>query len=347
MAYNRFNRREDEFLTLRDFNDYLEEVETITFKLLSGVDVAETEAKLDGYAAHNAESIAYNAAIGEQESASVEAREAAEKERAMLRREAARREAEEEREELQEGKREIINQLVNDQAGQAEQITREGQKVLLKRSTARRAGLQDQLHSTDHRQSSSANLASTIPNGSAVTVTTTATPAATGPANVTGTNLPLIFKGLKPQAPKTEPKPLAPYDPFDGLSFSPRQYFEIQDHYDHPWLDRARSDPAILAGGYDLADYYNRALVEAFSGLGVFIADEMDRKEEIGLVADQLGPSTGPGTDPGGITGAGGAGARAGAVAGVVTTGSTVDVAVVNAGNAALVTATTIPMDES
>ena len=344
MANHRFNRREDEFLTLRDFNDYLEEVETITFNLLNGVDVAETEAKLAGYAAHNAESIAYNAAIGEQESASVEAREAAEKERAMIRREAARREAEEEREELQEGKREIINQLVNDQAGQAEQIAREGQKVLLKRSTARRAGLQDQPHSTDHRQSSSANLASTIPNGPAVTVmaAAAAAAAATGPANITGTNLPLVFKGLKPKVSKTEPEPLTPFDPFDGLSFSPRKYFKLQDHYDHPWLDRARSDPTILAGGYDLADYYNRALVEAFSGLGVFVADEMDQKEEIGLVTDQFSPGTGSGS----IAGGAGAGVGAGA-AGVVTTGSTVDLAVVNAGNAALATATTIPMDES
>lgn len=294
-----FNRREEEFDTLRDYNDYLEEVETITFNLLNGVDVAQTEARLARYAADNADVITVNKALDEQESATAEAREAAEKERARLRRDAARREAEEEAEEREEGKREIISRLATDQTGNAEKIAREGQKVLLKRSTARRVALQGPAHPGQPAQhaSSLAGISSTLPNGSA--------------------GLPLVFKGLKPRtkAGAGSSSPPKPYDPFGDTTISHR-YFSLQDHYDHPWLERARTDPAVRAGGYTVTEYCTRSLVEAFSGLGVFIADEMEKKEE---------------------DTASGAGSSKAAVgdAGVGGGGSTVDVAVAAAANAA------------
>lgn len=230
---------------------------------MNGVDVAETEKKLTQYAAANADFIKHNHVLEEQESASVEARAAAEKERARLLRDAARREAEEEAEEREEGKREIIHRLATDKAGNAEKIAREGQKVLLKRSTARRGALQSQAPARQVQQhaTSSADISSTLPNGSA--------------------DLPLVFKGLKAR-PKGGPgtsSPPKPYDPFGGLSIT-REYFTLHDHYDHPWLDRARTDPAMTAGGYNVTEYYTRSIVEAFSGLGVFIADEMEKKEE-------------------------------------------------------------------
>ncbi len=34
-----------------------------------------------------------------------------------------------------------------------------------------------------------------------------------------------------------------------------------------------------MAGGYDLREFYARSLVEAFSGLGVFVGKEMEEKE--------------------------------------------------------------------
>ena len=41
-----FNKQEEDFETLREFNDYLEMVEDIIFNLCNGIDVAETERKV-------------------------------------------------------------------------------------------------------------------------------------------------------------------------------------------------------------------------------------------------------------------------------------------------------------
>ncbi|KAI9818709.1 MAG: TFIIH/NER complex subunit [Thelocarpon impressellum] len=237
----RFNRRPTDFTSLRAYNDYLEEVETVTFNLLQRVDLPETEAKLAAYAAQNAASISHNVALQRHESESMAARTEAEKEQARLRRETARREQEEERKEKFEGKREVLDQLARG-TGDAEKIAREGQKVILKRSTM--------------RKSNQARAADAPPPS---TTTTSSTDGG------------YFIKGLKPVA---APEPEKPFDPFGGFSAS-RTYFVQRDTYEHPWLDRARTDPSITAGGYDVREYHTRALVEAFSGLGVFVGEEL------------------------------------------------------------------------
>lgn len=52
-----FNKREEDFASLRDFNDYLEEVEDMTVKLVEGIDVPAIEAKIVQYQRENAEQI--------------------------------------------------------------------------------------------------------------------------------------------------------------------------------------------------------------------------------------------------------------------------------------------------
>ncbi|KAG0461093.1 hypothetical protein HPP92_021390 [Vanilla planifolia] len=52
-----FNKREEDFPSLKDFNDYLEEVEDMTFNLIDGIDVALIEAKIAKYQEENAEQI--------------------------------------------------------------------------------------------------------------------------------------------------------------------------------------------------------------------------------------------------------------------------------------------------
>ncbi|TXT10736.1 hypothetical protein VHUM_02241 [Vanrija humicola] len=59
MAEN-FNKRADDFPTRKEYDDYLEEVEDMTFNLLNDVDVAATEAKIAAYARDNAGLIATN-----------------------------------------------------------------------------------------------------------------------------------------------------------------------------------------------------------------------------------------------------------------------------------------------
>ncbi|PIA65144.1 hypothetical protein AQUCO_00100559v1 [Aquilegia coerulea] len=67
---NIFNKREDDFPSLRDYNDYLEEVEDMTFNLIEGIDVATIEAKIAKYQAENAEQIINSRARKAEELAS-------------------------------------------------------------------------------------------------------------------------------------------------------------------------------------------------------------------------------------------------------------------------------------
>ncbi|MCJ1462985.1 TFIIH/NER complex subunit [Pseudocyphellaria aurata] len=250
------NRRRSEFESLLAFNNYLEEVETITSNLCNNVDVAETEAMLASHAAQNAAAISRNAALSKRESAAVAADQNARREAARLGREAARREEEDEKREREQDRRDLVEAIGNSR-GDADVAAR----VQLKKSTARRTAAEK-----------AARLAATAAGGGGGDLFSShngsAPPAA---ASVLPEH---IIKGLKPV---TEPEPERPYDPFGGLvplARQPPQYHVLRDAYEHPWLDRARSDPVILAGGYDLREYYARAMVEAFAGLGCFVGME-------------------------------------------------------------------------
>ncbi|KAH0537499.1 hypothetical protein FGG08_005717 [Glutinoglossum americanum] len=232
-----FNRRQDEFETLDDYNDYLEEVETLTFNLLNGVDVSATESKLTEYATQNASIISRNATLEHQESANLEARQAAEREEARLRREAARKEEEDEKKAREEGRKEVLEQLVHGNKPAADVVKESKRVELLKR-----------------RRAQQSRALPALPSG---------TPSAN--------SNPFTFKGLKSTA---APTPEKPYDPFGGLT-DERSYYTLQDYYEHPWLDRARTDTHITAGGYTVTEYCARAMFEAFSGLGVFVGEEV------------------------------------------------------------------------
>ncbi|GKV42107.1 hypothetical protein SLEP1_g49549 [Rubroshorea leprosula] len=57
-----FNKREEDFPCLRDYNDYLEEVEDMIFKLIDGIDVQAIEEKIKKYQEENAVQIMMNQA---------------------------------------------------------------------------------------------------------------------------------------------------------------------------------------------------------------------------------------------------------------------------------------------
>lgn len=239
-----FNRRQEEFTDLLAYNNYLEEVETVTFNLLYGIDVPETEAKLAAYANQNAPTIARNVVLSNQESAKTEANLAAQKEDARLRREEARKEEDDERREREHGRMEIVDKIAHSNED-PDKIIREGQKVVLKKSTARRT-----LAEKARQQSAAA-----VDNGTAA---------------------PLYqIQGLKP-VERTAPEKA--YDPFGGLAFKP-QYYTVRKDYEHEWLGPARSDVQITVGGYDAGDYCTRALMEAFAGLGCFIEEEVSGRD--------------------------------------------------------------------
>jgi len=79
-----------------------------------------------------------------------------------------------------------------------------------------------------------------------------------------------IFHGLKK---RVAPPPEKPFDPYEGWSIQP-QYYLVQDDYSVDWLTKNKHDIMHSAGGYDMRDFYTRALTDAFSGFGVFIEDE-------------------------------------------------------------------------
>ncbi|WMV26739.1 hypothetical protein MTR67_020124 [Solanum verrucosum] len=54
---NIYNKREENFPSLREYNDYLEEVEDMIFNLIEGIDVPAFEAKIAQYQRENAEQI--------------------------------------------------------------------------------------------------------------------------------------------------------------------------------------------------------------------------------------------------------------------------------------------------
>ncbi|XP_024874206.1 CDK-activating kinase assembly factor MAT1 [Temnothorax curvispinosus] len=53
-----FNKREEDFASLREYNDYLEEIETIIYNLANNIDVIETNKQIEQYKKDNKEQIA-------------------------------------------------------------------------------------------------------------------------------------------------------------------------------------------------------------------------------------------------------------------------------------------------
>lgn len=86
------------------------------------------------------------------------------------------------------------------------------------------------------------------------------------------------IKGLRRVVPDAAAAQETEYDPFGGYGVK-NAYHTLRDHYEHAWLDNARSDAQIAAGGYDVGGHCARAMMDAFAGLGVFVEDEIAGRE--------------------------------------------------------------------
>jgi CDK-activating kinase assembly factor MAT1 len=242
-----FNRRQDEFETLLDWNNYLEDVEGLVFDIMEGDVKTRTiaEEKLKAYKEANKGVIEENTRVGLEEGELEKRREKAEREAARQRRLAAQKEEEEEKADVLKTRQSVLDRLAYEDVD-ANTIAAQAQKIILKKTSARR-NLKD------------------IPiqsNGSAM-------------------DAGLTIRGLKK---KEAPVPEKPYDPFGGLDLTPSRYI-LQDHYENEWLGGAKKDMRHMAGGYSLQEYYARTMFEAFSGLGVFIEDDVtDRNQRAQVV---------------------------------------------------------------
>lgn len=232
-----YNKRQDEFETLLDWNNYLEDVEGLIFDLVEGnkEDRARAEEKLRAYKERNLGEIEANKRAGLEEMEFEKRRERAEKEAARQRRLAAIKEAEEEKMDVEKSRRDVLEKLASGD-GDAREITEMAQKIVLKKSGARRTANES------------------MSNGSR--------------------DPDLAIRGLKKKVALAAEKP---YDPFGGVDLTPSRYV-LQGDYESEWLQGAKRNQQHTAGGYSFHEYYTRTMFEAFSGLGVFIEDEVGNR---------------------------------------------------------------------
>ncbi|KJZ76937.1 hypothetical protein HIM_03814 [Hirsutella minnesotensis 3608] len=235
---NVFNKVEDDFETLDDYNDYLYMVECLTDDLVNGGDDArkKAEAQLAEWEAQHKADIERNRKLARESDDARQKRLAAEQEAARQRRLQDLQDDAAEKASAVRFREEMLNSLQTAEVGQASQAM---DKVLLKkRGQQKRDGALG------------------------------AVSAASGPGG-------LSIRGLRDKT-----KPVAddkPYDPFGGLDLAPSRVDLSSDRlldYHSEWIDVIRSKKEYLVGGYSADEYISRALFEAFSGLGVFVADD-------------------------------------------------------------------------
>lgn len=118
-----FNRREDDFVDLKAYNDYLEKKEDICFGLSNGVDVMENRKLLDQYKEQHKASITANMDADKDAEAEFARQEAEEREQLRMNREAAKRQEDDDRRAVLEGRKRIVDDIAGGQ-GDADEIAR-------------------------------------------------------------------------------------------------------------------------------------------------------------------------------------------------------------------------------
>ncbi|KAI8354559.1 CDK-activating kinase assembly factor MAT1-domain-containing protein [Choanephora cucurbitarum] len=130
-----FNKRPEDFSSLRAYNDYLEMVEDITFNLMNEVDVAETEAKIAAYEQENKDSIAANQARSVNEQRVRSYQDELDKQEREQKHKEYLQQLEDERRQKELEKSDIIAELANSNKS-AQSVIQSRQATALKRSSA-------------------------------------------------------------------------------------------------------------------------------------------------------------------------------------------------------------------
>ncbi|PFH61194.1 hypothetical protein XA68_18010 [Ophiocordyceps unilateralis] len=246
-----FNKVEDDFEDLEGYNDYLYMVECLTDDLVAGAPEARSKAEgqLADWEAKHRADIERNRRLARESDEARSRRLAAENDAAKQRRLQDLREEADEKVTAARFREEMLDSLQSADVGHAAQAV---DKVLLKKRGQQR------------RQA--------------------AVSAASGTASG------LSIRGLRDKT-----KPVVddgPYDPFAGLNLAPSRVdlsAERLREYHSEWINVIRSKDEYLVGGYSTDEYISRAMFEAFSGLGVFIADDKTEKSLPSATATQMG----------------------------------------------------------
>ena len=234
------NLREEDFEELRDYNDFLESLETITYNLVHNIDLKEARAALDSYKAIYQKATAENSAKDQEDKEIVAELEKDEAQRSDMRWQASMREIQDKKRAREENNNDLIERLANGQ-GTIDEIVKDARKGSSMAAKERAAAR--------HQEALEKAALEGKNDGEAY-----------------------FFCGLdrlkkKKKTQETE----KPYSPFAGVHIQRQQ--PPSAPYRMDWLDKARNDMLITAGGYDFNAYCRRASSDVFSGLGVFVGE--------------------------------------------------------------------------
>ncbi|KAJ1656375.1 TFIIH/NER complex subunit [Dispira simplex] len=226
-----FNKRREDFKSLRQYNDYLEEVENMTFNLIYGVDVQETEERIQRFAQENRDLIANNAARQQREERMQQHRRELERSEKEQQHQRYLQQLEEEEQAKRTERDQLIDQLASSKLPAKDIITQRA--ITLKRSSMRKSAV-----SGDMGGSKSVLKADSTDYG-------------------------WLDADHEDDAMDVDSED---YHPLDQLYQGVDGFTLRSDYYD-PMVNFTTVGPAILAGGYPVTAAHQRALEAAFTGL--------------------------------------------------------------------------------
>lgn len=248
---NIYNKTDEDFPDLKEYNKYLENIEDIVFKLNNGVDVEETEAELAKYEQeHKLEILEKNMRESQKNADLSKYQEAMER----LKQEKLRIQKQMEIEDMayqREQQQELLDKMTTSSAS-SDELIKQQQSNMLKRSSLRRKQLQ-QINNQLDQQFNSTNPFQKHVKDLENEYKTPFTP----------------FKGDRDLNKKYEMLPIP--NTVDEIMDIENH---IKDSYYDPFMNLLAKNKEYLASGWRLHTVIERALDEAFIGLGCIIEKE-------------------------------------------------------------------------
>ncbi|KAK7440217.1 TFIIH/NER complex subunit [Stygiomarasmius scandens] len=225
-----FNKRRDDFDDLREYNDYLQEVEDIAFNLINNIDVQETEAKIANYKAANAALIALNMQREEAYALALKEQEEFDRREREARAAQLAQEEEQERLEREREQNELITKLETSQ--------KDAKKLVAK------------ARASQQKRKSARNDNSSLLGGMGF-----------------GADYAKLLKARTNKAKTSVPD--EPHVPLQDDWYGYEDFYALRPSYDDIFSEAVRKDREgiMRAGGYMVEEAWNRALRSAVAGL--------------------------------------------------------------------------------
>lgn len=248
-----YNKTEEDFESLKEYNKYLENLENVVFNLNNGIDMEETETNLVKYEnEHKIEILEKNMRESQKNSDLTKYQESM----ARLKQEKLKIQKQMEIEDLEyqkQQKQELLDKLSSAKTANSDELISQSNNNLLKRSSLRKRQLQQVTTQLDQQFQNSNPFAEQA-------------------------------KEIEDETNRT------PFTPFRGDREIHKRYNflsgdnkpesvevdtgNVTGTYYAPYLSNLAKDKQYLGGGWRLHSAFERALDEAFMGLGCFIDKE-------------------------------------------------------------------------